>query len=62
MLRKLSKRTVETLEFRGVLVVLALVAAAIIYVSLFAGHRPTADDEAGPPGVPAGDAPPPSRR
>ena len=61
MLRKLSKRALETLEFRGVLVVLALVAGVILYVSLFAGHRPKADDDAAPR-VPIGDAPPPSRR
>ncbi len=60
MLRRLSKRAVETLEFRGVLVVLALAAGVILYLSLFAGHRPKADDERAPT-VPAGDSSPASR-
>ncbi len=61
MLHRLTRRAIETLEFRGVLVVLALLAGVILYVSLFAGHRPKADDDA-VPRVPIGDAPPPSRR
>ena len=61
MLRRLSKRALETLEFRGVLVVLGLAGALIVYVSLFAGHRARVDDDVAPH-VPIGDAPPPARR
>ena len=62
MLRRMSRKAVETLEFRGVLVVLALVAGLILYFSLFTRHRPPADDTHGIPAVPVGDAPPPARR
>lgn len=62
MLRRLSRKAIETLEFRGVLVLLALVAALILYFSIFTRHRPPADDPGSPPAVPAGDAPPPARR
>ncbi len=61
MLRRLSRRAVETLEFRGVLVVLALAAGAILYVSLFTGHRPKVDDDTAPT-VPVGETSAPSRR
>lgn len=60
MLVKLSKRVIETLEFRGVLVVLALVAGLIVYLSLFAGHRPKPDTDVAPT-VPPGETSPPSR-
>ena len=60
MLRRLSRKAVETLEFRGVLVLIALVAATILYFSLLAGHRP-AEDRGGLPPVPPGEQPPPSR-
>ena len=62
MLRRLSRKAIETLEFRGVLVALALVAVVILYFSLFTRHRPPADDPNGAPAVPLGDAPPPARR
>ena len=60
MLRRLSRKAIETLEFRGILVLLAVVAGVIFYVSLFAGHRPKAEYEQIPT-VPPGEAPPPSR-
>ena len=60
MLRRLSRKAVETLEFRVVLVLLAVAAVAILYFSLIAGHRP-AEDPGGLPPVPPGEQPPPSR-
>lgn len=62
MLRRLSRKAIETLEFRGVLVVLALVAVVILYFSIFTRHRPPADDPNGLPAVPAGDTTLPVRR
>ena len=60
MLRRLSRKAVETLEFRGVLVLIAIVAAAILYLALFAGHLPR-EETGDAPRVPPGDQPPPSR-
>jgi len=61
MPRRPSKKTIETLEFRGVLVLLAVVAALILYFALFSGHRPPADDGRGLPPVPPGAQPAPGQ-
>ncbi len=59
MLRRLTHKTIETLEFRGVLVVLAAIAALIFYLAFFSGHRPPPDNDRLPsvaPGPHAGPA------
>lgn len=53
MIIRLTKRVIATLEFRGIVVVLCLAGAMILYFSIHHGHRPPPDDDV-LPSVPPG--------